>query len=343
MWGKLKTRVAKGAKRPMEIKRLVAEVVKRILNGGEINYDEALTFISIDENDKESLEALFDGANKIREKFVGKKVDLCTIMNTKSGKCSEDCKFCAQSVHYNTGVQEYELLDYEKILERAKEMEEAGAHRFSLVTSGRGMQGTEFNNIVEIYRRLNEDTNLKLCASHGIISLEQALELKEAGVTMYHHNLETSRDYYREICTTHTYEDRLDTIKNIVDSGLELCCGGIIGMGENREQRAQMALEIKGLGVKSVPLNILSPVKGTPMENLEILSPTEILKTMALYRYMIPDCYVRYAGGRIALKELQRKGFRAGVNAALVGNYLTTVGNNIAEDKEMIMCEGFEI
>ena len=173
--------------------------------------------------------------------------------------------------------------------------------------------------------------------------MHQALQLKEVGVSMYHHNVETSEDYYSEICTTHTYEDRIDTIKNIVDSGLELCCGGILGMGENRDQRVKMALEIKELGVKSVPLNVLNPVKGTPMEGVDTLSPTEILKTMALYRYMIPDCYVRYAGGRMALKELQNKGFRAGVNAALVGNYLTTVGNNIAEDKEMIMCEGFEI
>ncbi len=327
----------------MEIKKLITEVTERILNGGEISYEEALEFISIEENEEENLEALFDGANKIRQRFVGKKADLCTIMNTKSGKCSEDCKFCAQSAHYKTGIQEYELLDYNKILERAKEMEEAGAHRFSLVTSGKGMKGKEFDNIVEIYRRLSEDTNLKLCASHGIIDMHQALQLKEVGVSMYHHNVETSEDYYSEICTTHTYEDRIDTIKNIVDSGLELCCGGILGMGENRDQRVKMALEIKELGVKSVPLNVLNPVKGTPMEGVDTLSPTEILKTMALYRYMIPDCYVRYAGGRMALKELQNKGFRAGVNAALVGNYLTTVGNNIAEDKEMIMCEGFEI
>lgn len=327
----------------MDIRELISEVTERILSGGAIAYEEAMQFINIDENDKEALEGLFDGANKIRKKFVGKKADLCTIMNTKSGRCSEDCKFCAQSAHYKTGIEEYELLDYDKILERAKEMEECGAHRFSLVTSGRGMKGKDFDKIVKIYRRLNEDTNLKLCASHGIIDLEQALKLKAAGVTMYHHNVETSTDYYREICTTHTYEDRVETIKNIVDAGLELCCGGIIGMGEDREERVKMAFEIKELGVKSVPLNVLNPVKGTPMENADVLSPTEILKTMALYRYLIPDCYVRYAGGRMALKEMQNIGFRAGVNAALVGNYLTTVGNNIAEDKEMIMCEGFEI
>lgn len=327
----------------MEVEKLIFEVSERILNGGAITYGEAMKFINIDENDTEVLEILYDGANRIREKFVGKKADLCTIMNTKSGKCPEDCKFCAQSAYYKTGVEEYELLNYDKILERAREMQECGAHRFSLVTSGRGVDGKDFDKIVDIYRRLNGDTNLKLCASHGIIDLEQALKLKEAGVTMYHHNVETSRDYYSEICTTHTYDDRVETIKNIIDSGLELCCGGIIGIGENREERVKMAFEIKGLGVKSVPLNVLSPVKGTPMEDFEVLSPAEILKTMALYRYLIPDCYIRYAGGRMALKEMQNIGFRAGVNAALVGNYLTTIGNNIAEDKEMIMCEGFNI
>jgi len=327
----------------MEIKKLISDVTERILDGGEITWEEAVKFIDIDKNNTEALEVLFDGANRIREKFVGRKADLCTIMNTKSGKCSEDCKFCAQSAHYKTGVEEYELLDYDKILERAKEMEGAGAHRFSLVTSGKGMKGKDFDAIVEIYRRLNRDTNLKLCASHGIINLEQALRLKEAGVSMYHHNVETCKDYYSEICTTHTYEDRIETIKNIVDSGLELCCGGIIGMGESREERIKMVFEIKNLGVKSVPLNVLNPINGTPLQDKEVLSPVEILKTMVLCRYIIPDCYVRYAGGRMALKEMQSIGFRAGVNAALVGNYLTTVGNNIEQDKEMIMCEGFEL
>lgn len=327
----------------MEIKKLISEVTERILNGGEISYEEAVEFINIDEKDEEILEEFFKGANKIREKFVGKKVDLCTIMNTKSGKCSEDCKFCAQSAHYKTGVDEYKLLDYDKILERAKEMEEAGAHRFSLVTSGKGMMGKDFERIVDIYRKLNKDTNLKLCASHGIVNYDQAMKLKEAGVSMYHHNVETCKDYYSDICTTHTYEDRIDTIKAIMESGLELCCGGIIGMGEVREDRVKMAFEIKNLGVKSVPLNVLNPIKGTPLEDTKMLSPNEILKTMALYRYIIPDCYVRYAGGRMALKDKQNIGFKAGVNAALTGNYLTTIGNNIKEDKEMVICEGFEL
>lgn len=327
----------------MDLINKIKKIIDKILNGGSIEFEEAKMLIDIKEEDKNSLELLFNGANRIRTKFMGNRVDLCTIMNTKSGKCSEDCKFCAQSIHYNTGIEDYELLNYGAILKRAKEMEEAGAHRFSLVTSGKGLKGKDFDNIIKIYSRLSKDTSLKLCASHGVISYEQAIQLKQAGVSMYHHNVETSRDFYDKICTTHTYDERIETIKNLIKADMEICCGGIIGMDETEEDRLKMAFEIRALGVKSIPLNVLSPVKGTPMGEKEVLKPLEILKTMAVYRYIIPDCYIRYAGGRIALKDKQSIGFKAGVNAALVGNYLTTVGNSIEEDKEMILCQGLEI
>ncbi|MBB6217218.1 biotin synthase [Anaerosolibacter carboniphilus] len=325
------------------MKQFIHEMTEKILNGGKIAFDEAMKIMSITESDVESLEALYEGANEIRKKFAGNKVDLCTIMNAKSGKCSEDCKYCAQSAHYHTGIGEYDLVDYDQVIERAKEMEREGAHRFSLVTSGRGVDGEEFEKLVEMYGRLSKETSLKICASHGIISHEQALRLKGAGVSMYHHNVETSSDYYEEICTTHTYQDRLDTIRNIQEAGMELCCGGIIGMGESVEDRVKMAFEIGELGVKSIPVNILNPIKGTPLGDLELLSPVEALKTMALYRFVIPDCYIRYAGGRMILGELQKIGFRAGVNAALVGNYLTTIGSKIEDDIQLIRCEGFDI
>ncbi|QIB27737.1 biotin synthase BioB [Caloranaerobacter azorensis] len=325
------------------MKEIISKIAERILNGGQIYYYEAVEIINIDEKDIETLDVLFKGANSIREKFAGRKVDLCTIMNVKSGRCSEDCKFCAQSIYYNTGIMEYGLLDYDAILKRAKEMEHVGAHRFSLVTSGKGIKGKDFENILDIYRRLSKDTSLKLCASLGIISYEQALKLKEAGVSMYHHNIETSREYYKKVCTTHSYEERIESIKNAMKAGLKICCGGIIGMGESREDRVKMAFEIRSLGIKSVPINVLNPIKGTPLENRKILSPFEILKTMALYRYIIPDSYIRYAGGRMALKNRQNMGFRAGVNAALVGDYLTTIGSNIEQDKKMIIQEGLDI
>lgn len=325
------------------MKTFIEKIQKRIIDGGEITRDEAMKLMNVSETDEEILGSLFHGANTIREKYVGNKADLCTIMNAKSGRCSEDCKYCAQSIHYETGVLEYGLLKYDEILERALEMERDGAHRFSLVTSGRGIDGDDFEKLLEIYQKLKKDTNLKICASHGIISYKQAVKLKEAGVCMYHHNIETSRDFYEKICSTHTYQDRIDTVKNVQKANLDLCCGGIVGMGERIEDRLNMAFDIKDLGVKSIPINILNPIKGTPLENADKISPMEVLKTMAVYRFIIPDAFIRYAGGRIILGEKQNIGFRAGVNAALVGNYLTTVGNKIVEDIEMIKNEGFEI
>ncbi|MGF7058557.1 biotin synthase BioB [Brassicibacter mesophilus] len=327
----------------MDMKDYIYSVVERILDGGEITYEECIKLINIDENDIGALEVLYKGANKIRESFAGKKADLCTIMNVKSGKCSEDCKYCAQSVHYSTGVNEYSLLDYDKILERALEMESKGAHRFSLVTSGKGVSKGDLDRLADIYRKLSQQTKLKICASHGIITYEQAKRLKEAGVTMYHHNIETSREYYSKICTTHTYEDRIDTIKNVTAAGMDICCGGIIGMGETEEDRVNMILEIRNLGVHSIPVNVLNPIKGTPLETSKPLTPSEILKTMAIYRFVIPTAFIRYAGGRKALGHKQNIGFRAGVNAALAGDYLTTVGNNIEYDREMILNEGLEV
>ncbi|SHH17996.1 biotin synthase BioB [Tepidibacter thalassicus] len=325
------------------MKFFIETIKNKVLNGEDLNYEEAIKIANIDENDIESIEALLNGGNEIRKEFVGNKADLCTIINAKSGRCSEDCKYCSQSAHYNTGVKEYPLLSYDEVLKRALDMEKKGVHRFSLVTSGRGVEGDDFEKILDIYRKLSKDTNLNLCASHGIISYDQALKLKEVGVSMYHHNLETSSNNYENICTTHTYQDRVNTIKNCIKAGLDVCCGGIIGMNEGIEDRVKMAFEIKKLNIKSIPINILNPIKGTPFENIKALSPIEILKTMAIYRYIIPDSYIRYAGGRIALKDKQNIGFRSGVNSALVGNYLTTIGSDIEKDKEMIICEGLEI
>lgn len=317
---------------------MIKAMEEKVMNGQPISFEEAIMLMQTDD-----VERLFTAANRIREKFKGNKVDLCTIMNAKSGKCSENCKYCAQSGHYHTGVPEYPLVSIEEAIKMAKENEKDGAHRFSLVTSGRDLSGEDFDKVIEIYKVLKRETKLQLCASHGIISYEQAVRLREAGVTMYHHNIETSRDYFDKICDTHSYQDRIDTIKNVMAAGLDVCCGGIIGMGESMEDRIKMALEIRGLGVKSIPVNVLNPIKGTPLENAERLTPIEILKTMAVFRFIIPDGFIRYAGGRNVLGELQRLGFKAGVNAALVGNYLTTVGNVISEDIRMIKEEGLEV
>ena len=326
------------------MKEFIKQLTQKVLEGKEITFEEASEIINIDEKDIETLELLFSGANKIRKQYVGNKVDLCTIMNAKSGRCSEDCKYCAQSVHYNTGVTEYDLINYDEILERALKVQKSGAHRFSLVTSGKGISSDEeLDQLVERYKRLKVDTNLKLCASHGIATFEQLLKLKEAGISMYHHNIETSSDNYDNICTTHSYEQRIETIKNGMKAGLEICCGGILGLGESKEDRVKMAFEIKSLGITSIPLNVLMPIKGTPYEDLTVLSPLEIIKSMALVRYIIPNSYIRYAGGRMALKDKQSLGFKAGVNAALVGDFLTTIRSNVENDKEMMICAGLEI
>ncbi|KPI56183.1 biotin synthase [Clostridioides difficile] len=325
------------------MEKYIIKLKNKVLDGKEINYEEALSLISLDTNNKNILDILLKSANEIREAFMGRRVDLCTIMNAKSGKCSEDCKFCAQSSHYKTGVDEYSLLEYNEILRRAKEMESKGVHRFSLVTSGKGMTGKEFNDILNIYEGLRENTNLKLCASLGIIDYEQAKKLKLVGVTTYHHNVETSKDNFDNICTTHTYQDRIRTIKEAKRAGLDVCVGGIIGMNESKEQRLQMAFEIRELNVKSIPINILNPIKNTPMEAYDILEPMEILKTTAVFRFIIPNVYIRYAGGRLSLKGYDKIGFNGGINSAIVGDYLTTVGNGIENDKKMIIEQGLEL
>lgn len=328
------------------MKLFIDEIKQRILSGGEITREEALKIIGMDafENNLENLEALFDAANELRETFCGNTFDLCTIMNAKSGKCSENCKYCAQSAHFSTGVETYPLVDEHKALDMAKSVESEGAHRFSLVTSGRGIANDrELKALTDIYDHLRENTSLNLCASHGIITYEHAVALKKAGISMYHHNIETSAEYYSEICTTHTFQDRIDTIRNVQKAGIKVCSGGIFGLGESRIDRLNMAFTLKELNVDSIPLNILNPIPGTPLENNESLNPLEVLKTIALYRLINPKIHIRYAGGRSLLGKYAGKGLKAGINSALTGNYLTTTGSTIESDKEMVLEACFEI
>ncbi|GMQ60240.1 biotin synthase BioB [Vallitalea sediminicola] len=313
------------------------EIKYKIINGYKLKKKEALEiYRTID------AESLCEIANEVRQFFIGNKIDLCTIMNAKSGKCSEDCKYCAQSGHYETGVSEYPLISKEEAIKRAEENVKYGVDHFSLVTSGKGILDDDFNNILNIYKELaTRFPELSLCASHGIITYEQAVKLKEAGVKTYHHNLETSKRYYEKICTTHTYGDRVNTIINAKKAGLSVCSGGIIGLGEKVFDRVNMAFELRKLGINSIPINILCPVKGTPFGDREVLEPEEILRTVAIFRLILPKANVRFAGGRIALGEYQEQGFKSGVSAAMVGNYLTTIGNNIEKDIEMINRLGF--
>lgn len=274
-------------------------------------------------------------ANRIRQGYCGDRIKFCSIVNAKSGRCSEDCKFCAQSIHYKTGAPEYPLKSPEEILIAAKEAQRNGSNRFCIVTSGR--QVSDWDSIYRIIRLLKKETNLKVEASLGCIDLKHAKQLKEAGLTRYNHNLETSPRFFPNICTTHSFNDRLNTARIIKEVGLELCCGGIFGMGETWEDRIELAIILKELDPNSIPLNFLRPIPGTPLGNITPISPLEILRIIAIYRIILPDKDIFICGGReYNLRSLQSWMFYAGANATMLGNYLTTTGNPPQEDLKMV-------
>ena len=327
------------------MKNFIKKLKNKILAGGKIEFQEAKELIEIKLDDAESLNELFFSADELREKFCGNSFDLCTIINAKSGKCSEDCKYCAQSSYFKTNASVYPLVNSEIALEEAKKVEREGANRFSLVTSGKGIlsDSKDMEKLQNIYKILKERTTLSLCASHGICDKEVLVKLKEAGVTTYHHNLEACKDFYPNICSTHTYEDRIKTVLNAKEVGLRVCSGGILGLGETPIDRIKLAFELRELDVDSVPINILTPIAGTPLENAKEIEPLELIKTMSVFRFILPNKALRYAGGRIKLGKYQSLGIRAGINSALTGNFLTTTGNTIESDKKMIEGVGYEI
>ncbi|BDR76887.1 biotin synthase BioB [Clostridium tetani] len=320
------------------MKNIILEIEEKIYSDKDITFNEAITLFqsSYDKN----LKNLLDAANRIRNKFNGNIVDLCSIMNAKSGRCSEDCKFCAQSEHYNTNTKKYNMINMSDALNLAKENKEHGINRFSLVTSGKALTSNDFEKALEIYKEINKRVNINLCASLGTLSYNQLLQLKNVGVTMYHHNLETSREYYNKICTTHSYDERIETINNAKKAGLMVCSGGIIGMGETITDRIKLAFELKSLQIQSIPINILNPVKGTPLEYTKRLEQNDILKTIAIFRFINPKASIRLAGGRNLIDNFGKGCFRAGANATISGNYLTTSGNKINDDIEMIKSLG---
>lgn len=306
-------------------------IAERIIAGERLKPDDDLEFLL-----KTPLEKLQNGAKLIQEKFFGNRIDFCTIINGKSGRCGEDCKYCAQSARHKTGIDEYPFLPPEKILEVALSDEKAGVNRFSIVTSGRNLDEKSFELAIETYKLLRDKLKIELCASHGILTAEQLKKLKSAGVKRYHHNLETSRRFFPQICTTHTFDDRIRTIKLAQAADLEVCSGGIIGMGENWQDRIDLAFELANLGIKSIPINILNPIKGTPLENLKILAPEDILRTIAIFRYINPTANVRLAAGRKFLPDNGASAFLHGASAAITGNMLTTSNTNIKSDLKLL-------
>ncbi len=291
----------------------------------------------------EPLEPLCHAANDIRQVLCGNAFDLCAIINAKSGRCSEDCKYCAQSVHYHTVCQEYPFLASEQIVHQARRLAEQGVLRYSLVTSGRTLNHGELEEVCQAVQAIKKSVPIRVCGSFGLLVKEQCSQLLAAGLERIHNNLETSERNFPNVCTTHGYHDKILTIQAAQGAGMEVCSGGIFGMGESVEDRIDLAFSLKKLGVRSVPMNLLNPVKGTPYETIVPLESEEFRRIVAVYRFLLPDAWLRLAGGRGLLKDKGRACFRSGANAAITGDMLTTAGISVETDKRMLEELGFEV
>ena len=314
---------------------LIDNMVDTALKGESISYEQALQLESLT---REELDYLFIGTDRIRDRFKGKDVKICSIVNAKSGRCVEDCSFCAQSSSFQTDSPEYELMDVEEIVAAAKEAEAFGANEFSIVASGTSLDDRkELDRVIEAIKRIKAETQLETCCSLGLMPLEHLKELKEAGLDRCHHNLETAKSHFDKIVSTHTYEDEVNAVQNAKEAGLKVCVGGIFGMGESFAQRAELAFSIRELGTQSFPINFLKPIEGTGLDHLEPMPHYEALRTIALLRLVLPDIDLFVCGGREeVLADQQEQLFSAGANGILGGNYLTTKGQDPKRDIEMI-------
>ncbi len=313
----------------------IMQIIERAAKGLALEMSEAKQIMSAKGAE---LTAFMAGAQRLKEQYLGDKIDLCSIINAKSGRCSENCSFCAQSAHHQTNSPVYPLKSVEEIVQGAKQAEAEGNHCYGIVTSGTRIEpGVEFENILTALQRIGEESKIAPSASLGILDAAAAQALADAGCKTYHHNLETSRSFFPEICTTHDYQEDVDTVLCAKAAGMEVCCGGIFGLGESIDQRIEMALTLRELDVDSVPLNFLNPVPGTPLEDSQLLTPMDCLRIICLYRYLLPQKRITVCGGREHnLREFQSAIFMAGASGTMVGNYLTTTGRNREIDLQMI-------
>ena len=266
--------------------------------------------------------------------YIKNEVEFCSLINARNGKCSQNCKYCAQSSHYRTHIDSYPLVEIEEVRKSALDAKSHHASRFAIVTSGKTPDESDFNKMLEMIKEINKIDGLNSCASIGILNEEQAKKLAESGLKRFHHNINTAKSYYPEVCTTHTWQDRLNTCKLVKKYGMELCCGVILGMGESIEQRVEMALELAEIQPDSIPINILMPIPETPFENyLDKIDEENVLRTLAIFKIANPNSILRFCGGRMRLsEENQRKALQTCVEGIMVGNYLTTIGKNPDED-----------
>jgi len=283
------------------------------------------------------LAELLVAADRVRRRNFGPEIDLCGIFNAKSGACSEDCKFCAQSAHHSADIHKYSLRGVKEVVKAARKARKNGACRFGIVTSGNRLTPDEINTIALAIKAIRNTVDIRVCASLGALDRDAFRILKDAGLERYHHNIETSPRYYKTIVTTHDHNERTRTINAAQNAGLEVCSGGIIGMGETWQDRIEMALLLKKLDVDSVPLNILVPIKGTLLEHTERISPLDIVRTIAIFRIILKDRIIRIAAGReAALKDHESLIFMAGANGMMIGGYLTVGGRSVEEDLALV-------
>ena len=318
---------------------LIKKATKKILAGANITFPEARRLLY-----SNNISTLAECANTITRMFNGDSVDVETLINAKSGSCPEDCSFCSQSIFYDTGINRYGLLSKDTIVEQARKAKENGSSSFCLVCAYRSPPEKDFQKICEIIKAIKADININVNVSLGFLTRERARRLKEVGVKRYNHNLETSESYFSQICRTHDFADRVNTAKIVKEEGMELCCGGIIGMGESPEQRLLLAYSIASLHPEEVPINILIAREGTPLAYSKALDPVECIKTIAVWRFIIPRAILKIAGGReVHFMDEGRLALKAGANGIITGGYLTTAGNSSNQDIEMIRDIGLKI
>lgn len=311
-------------------------LTEKVLKGEQVTKEDALYLYD------QPLDELCENADKIRRHFCSSCFDLCTIINGKSGRCSENCKFCAQSAHNHTGVTEYPLLPDEEILAQAKANQQQGVLRYSIVTSGKQLSDTEVDRMCSLIRRIGKEAGISVCVSFGLLTEKQFRKLKAAGVSRIHNNLETSERNFPNICTTHSFQDKVQAIRAAQAAGLSVCSGGIMGLGESVEDRIDMALSLRELRIKSVPVNMLNPIPGTPFEKNERLTNEDMRRIVSVYRFILPDASIRLAGGRGLLPDKGKSCFTSGANAAISGDMLTTAGITVKTDLTLLKELGYE-